>query len=131
MASFDIMTWWIKSKYPMQYQYFLYWLQIEEWPRFKSKRWRHPYAQWTWKNKFLFQKQQSFTKQWWQNVASVKKCNTYYPKVLPSKWIGHFSFSFYCFIVSKLKNEINHFKLDPISNICLMIKLGIENHYSK
>ena len=55
-----------------------------------------------------------------KNVASVKKCNTYYPKVLPSKWIGLFSFSFNC-LMSRLKNKINDFKLDPTSAICLML----------
>ena len=43
-----------------------------------------------------------------ENVASVKKCNTYYPKVLPSKLIGLFSFSFNC-LMSKLKNEISRY----------------------
>ena len=51
-----------------------------------------------------------------KNVANVKKCNTYYPEVLPLKWIGLFSFSFN-YLMSKLENEINYFNLDPTSSI--------------
>ena len=82
------------------------------------------------KNKFLFQNQQILQNNDGKNVASVKKCNTYYPKVLPLKWICLLSFSLNC-LMSKLKNEIKDFKLDLTSTICLIMKLEIESHYSK